>query len=322
VSGIDILLAQPIRPVTVDILRQKFVIHTPYDDNDPDAALSIISPDIRALAVGPAIKVNRVFIEKFPKLELISFYGVGYDVVDVETAVAKNIMVTNTPDVLTEEVADTAIGLMIMTVRELGQAERYLRDGRWLNEGIYPFTQGTLRGKTVGILGLGRIGKAIARRAQSFGLEIIYHGRNRQNDVTYRYFDDLSAMAKACDILIVSTPGGAATHHIVDGGVLAALGPDGILINIGRGSTVNELTLIEALSSQSILAAGLDVYETEPAHPIELMETGRVVLLPHVASASIHTRDLMGELVAKNIVSWFEIGTALTPVPECAHLGA
>jgi lactate dehydrogenase-like 2-hydroxyacid dehydrogenase len=216
--------------------------------------------------------------------------------------------------VLTDEVADIAIGLLIATVRRIPQADRYLREGRWLT-GAYPLTA-SLRGRSVGIVGLGRIGKAVAHRIEAFGLPIAYHGRSRQDDVPYRYYPSLIDMAADVDTLISVAPGGASTRHIIDAAVLKALGPTGILINVGRGSVVDEEALVEALGNKTILSAGLDVFEDEPRVPAGLIAVEHAVLLPHVGSASVHTREAMGQLLVDNLTAWFEGRGPLTPVPE------
>ena len=217
---------------------------------------------------------------------------------------------------LDDEVADTALGLMIMTVRQLPQAERHLRAGQWLAKGAYPLSPSLRGDSTVGVLGLGRIGKAIAARVNAFGLEVVYHGRRAQADVPYRYHASLIDMAKAVDVLIVVAPGGPGTRHIIDAEVLAALGPDGVLINVARGSLVDERALIEALRNKTILAAGLDVFENEPKVPQELIALENTVLLPHVGSASIETRRAMAECVVSNLLAWADGKPPLTPVPE------
>jgi lactate dehydrogenase-like 2-hydroxyacid dehydrogenase len=250
-----------------------------------------------------------------PALEIVANFGVGYDSVDVAAAAAKGIIVTNTPDVLTEEVADVALGLLLMAARELSASERFLRDGKWLG-GPYPLTPGTLRGRTLGILGLGRIGQAIARRAEAFGLKVAYHNRREVPDSGLTYYPTLLALAEAVDTLMIVVPGGAATYHLVNADVLKALGPNGILINIGRGTTVDEAALVQALNDGTILAAGLDVFETEPCWPKELIDAPRAVLLPHVGSASVATRAAMGQLMVDNLASWFADGKPLTPVAE------
>jgi lactate dehydrogenase-like 2-hydroxyacid dehydrogenase len=278
-------------------------------------------PEIRGIAAsGGHTRIDAAFVERFPKLEIVSSFGVGYDHIDAAALAARGIVVTHTPDVLTAEVADLALGLLIATVRQLPQVDRYLRAGKWLQR-PYPLTA-TLRGRRVGILGLGRIGKAIARRLEACDLEIEYHGRRPQPDVSYRYHPTLLGLARSCDVLMVAASGGSETKHLVDAEVLAALGPDGILVNVGRGSVVDEQALVRALKDGKILSAGLDVFEDEPRVPAELIAMEHVVLLPHVGSASVHTRNAMGQLVVDNLVSWFDGHGAVTPVPECRALAA
>jgi lactate dehydrogenase-like 2-hydroxyacid dehydrogenase len=243
----------------------------------------------------------------------VANFGVGYDSVDVNAATERGVVVTNTPGVLDDEVADTALALLLMTVRELGQAERYLRAGRWAAEGPYPLTDLTVAGRKLGILGLGRIGEAIARRAEAFGMTVSYHNRSRK-DAPYRYHPTLLEMARDVDTLMVVLPSTADTRHLVDAEVLTALGPGGVLINIGRGTVVDEAALVEALKTRSIHGAGLDVYEDEPNVPQELIDLDNAVLLPHVGSASKPTRRAMGQLVVDNLAAWFAEGRALTPV--------
>jgi lactate dehydrogenase-like 2-hydroxyacid dehydrogenase len=214
--------------------------------------------------------------------------------------------------VLVEEVADLTLGLLLATIRRLPQGDRYVREGRW-PDGPFPLSP-TLRGRTIGILGLGDIGKAVARRLEGFAVPIAYHGRHQQADVAYDYHASPVGLAAACDVLIAIVPGGAATRHIVDAEVLAALGPDGVLINVARGSVVDEAALVAALQAGTIGAAGLDVFENEPEVPAALIDMPNVVLLPHLGSASVHTRAAMGQLVVDNLVSWFDTGKAVTPV--------
>jgi lactate dehydrogenase-like 2-hydroxyacid dehydrogenase len=266
------------------------------------------------------VKADEAYMRQFPKLEIISSFGVGYDNIDAKTAARLGVIVTNTPGVLDDEVADTTLGLMLMTVRQLPQAERYLRAGLWHANGAYPLTP-SMKGRVVGILGLGRIGKAIAKRVSAFGLDVIYHGRHPQEGVAYRYYSSLVEMAKACDILVIVAPGGPGTRHIVNAEVLNALGPDGVLINVARGSLVDEKALIEALRSHKILAAGLDVYENEPNVPAELVALDNAVLLPHVGSASVKTRQAMADCVVDNLFAWADGKPPLTPVPETPWSG-
>ena len=285
-----------------------------WQEPDPEVALAAAAHEIRALAIGVHFAVDAAFMRRFPKLEIVASFGVGYDSIDAKWAGQHGIVVTNTPDVLNEEVADTAMGLILATVRQLPAAERHLRAGHW-PKGGFPLSA-TLRDRTVGILGLGRIGKAIAKRAEAFGLAVVYHGRRPQPGVPYLYCSTVEALAKACDILVVITPGGAETERLVDAAVLEALGPDGILINVARGSVVDEAALIAALQNKTILAAGLDVFENEPNVPRALIDMDHVVLLPHVGSASQHTRAAMGQLVVDNLLSWAADRGPLTPVAE------
>ncbi|QPC85531.1 2-hydroxyacid dehydrogenase [Mesorhizobium sp. NBSH29] len=285
-----------------------------------DAAL--VAPELAADVRGVAAMtgIDAAFIDALPKLEIIASFGVGYDAVDARHAAKKGVMVTNTPDVLTEEVADTAIGLLLNTVRELPKAETYLRSGRWVGEGNYPLTGTTLRGRRVGIFGMGRIGLAIARRIEAFGLPIAYHNRSRVDGVGYEYHETLLGLAGAVDTLISVAPATPATEKIVNRAVLEALGPNGIFVNIGRGSTVDEAALAAALADGTIRGAGLDVFADEPRVPQELLVAPNTSLLPHVGSASVHTRDAMADLVVDNLVSWFADGKPLTPVPEAVFV--
>lgn len=268
--------------------------------------------DIRAVAAAGHRKIDASVIAKLPNLEIIAKFGVGYDTIDVDAASAAGVKVSNTPDVLTEEVADLTLGLLIATVRNIPQAERFLRAGNWL-QGSYPLSP-SLRGRKIGIAGLGRIGAAIGRRIAAMDLEISYYGRNRKPDVDWDYYDDIVDMAKAVDVLIVVVPGGADTENLVDEHALAALGPNGVLINVARGTVVNETALIKALRNKTIGAAGLDVFEHEPAVPSEFLEFDNVVLLPHIGSATTTTRASMGDLVFANLKNWFAGKGPITPV--------
>jgi lactate dehydrogenase-like 2-hydroxyacid dehydrogenase len=310
----DILLLRPI-PIIAGALEARFQVHRLYDATDKPTFLAGCSDRIRAIVTMGNAKVDAALIDSLPKLEIIGNYGVGYDAVDARHAATKGVIVTHTPDVLTEEVADTALGLILMTVRELGAAERHVREGKWL-KAPFPLTRGTLRGKRVGIAGYGNIGKAIARRLEAFGVTLAYHNRRPDADADIPYVDRLVDLAAEVDILVSALPGGASTHHIFNAEVFEALGPDGIFINIGRGASVDEAALSAALTSGKLFSAGLDVYETEPCLPAGLAAFERVVLLPHVGSASLLTAEAMGNLVVDNLVSWFSTGAPLTPVPE------
>ena len=311
-----VLISSPVMPVVVSRIETEFPTVKLYEQKDRDAFLKTHGGEFRAVVAGFAKwSVDDAFMAHFPNLEIISSVGVGYDHVDASAAHKRGVVVTNTPDVLTDEVADVALGLTIATVRRLPQADAYLRAGHWVEKGAFPLTD-SLRGKTMGIVGLGRIGKAIAKRARAFGMKIAYHGRNRQEDVKHPYHAELVKMAEAVDILMVVTPGGAGTKHLINAEVIAALGPKGTLINVARGSVVDEAALAKALKSGKLGAAGLDVFEVEPSTPKGLVGLDNVVLLPHVASASVFTRTEMATLTANNILSWLKGDGPMTPVPE------
>lgn len=296
-------------------LNDRFEVHRLWEEADPDTFLARHGPAIRGVATSTLYgRVDDALFAVLPALEIVASFGVGYDNVDAEAAAARGIVVTNTPGVLNEEVADFAVGLLLATLRRMPQAERFLRAGRWM-EGPFPLSP-TLRERRVGILGLGGIGKAIARRLEGFGVEIAYHGRSRQEDVRYPWHATPLALAQTCDTLIAILPGGASTRNIVDRAVLQALGPEGVFVNVARGSVVDEAALIAALADGTILAAGLDVYAHEPHVPQALLDLPNVVLMPHVASGSEYTRAAMGRLVADNLAAWFEDGRTLTPVAE------
>jgi lactate dehydrogenase-like 2-hydroxyacid dehydrogenase len=311
----DVVMFGP-KPIIEDALEKAGVtLHRAFAAADQEAFINQIASKVRAIAaVAGHGRVDSAIMSRFPRLEIVSSFGVGYDHIDAKWAGEHGIVVTNTPDVLNEEVADTALGLTLATVRHLPQAEKYLRAGHWPKHGDYQLTP-SLRDRTIGIVGMGRIGKAIARRFDAMKVPVVYHSR-RPADVPYRHYPNILDMARDVTLMVVITPGGAATKNLVNADVLKALGPDGILINVARGSVVDEEALIKALKDKTILSAGLDVFANEPQVPRELMEMENVVLLPHVGSASHATRRAMDELVANNLVSWFSGKGALTPVPE------
>ncbi len=316
----SVLVASPVMPIIIERIEKRFSVVKLYDEVDQNRFLQENASHIRAAVIGynqPFF--NEASFEKLPKLEIISSFGVGYDHVDAKAAHKHGVIVTNTPDVLTDEVADLALGLLIATLRRIPQADTYLRNGSWLQKGAFPLSD-TLQGKTMGIVGFGRIGKAIAKRAKAFGIKLVYHGRTQQSGVKLRYYANLVEMAQAVDILMVITPGGSATHHLINAQVLEALGQNGTLINVARGSVVDERALVSALTSGRLGAAGLDVFEAEPYVPKELAALPNVVLLPHIASASHHTRNLMGKLVADNIISWLSGKGPKTPVAETPYV--
>jgi len=314
-SRTDILMTAPMMPIVIETLDKAVTLHRLWEQTDKEAFLKGVGPRIRGVATSTLFgRVDASLLDRLPNVEIVSSFGVGYDNVDAAEAAKRNIVVTNTPGVLDDEVADLTLGLLLATLRKIPQADRYLREGQWL-KASFPLSS-TLRGRKVGIVGLGRIGKAIARRLSGFDVSIAYHGRTQQDDVAYSYYPTVTGLAEASDVLIVITPGGASTRHLIDAEVLKALGPTGVLINVARGTVVDEQALIDALKSGTILSAGLDVYEDEPRVPQELIDLEHVVLLPHIASASIHTRNAMGKLVADNLISWFDGKDPLTPVAE------
>ena len=274
--------------------------------------------DLRAIAIGMVgsghiteTAVDAAFFSRFPRLEILACLGAGCEYVDLEAALAQGVTVTNTPGANTEETADTAMGLLLGVVRQLPQADRYVREGKWPG-GMFPLT-GTLRDKRLGILGLGRIGKAIARRAESFGLQVRYHGRNEQ-PVPYPYFRSPVALAEASDILMAVVPGGEDTRHLVDTNVLEALGPEGVFINIARGTVVDEVALVSALENGTIRSAALDAFEHEPYPPEALIAMEHVVLTPHLGSGTHHTRELMAQAVVDNLIAWREGRPVISPM--------
>lgn len=310
----ELLIASPMMPMIEEQLDRHFTVQRLYKTDDKEKLLSEFGPKVRALAGTSASKIDAELMGRLPNLEIVSSFGVGYDSIDARWAGENGIVVTNTPDVLNEEVADTALGLLLATIRQLPQADRYVRAGKW-KEKPFPLTV-TLQDRTVGIIGMGRIGKAIAKRLEAFNAPVVYHSRNKVDGVGYKHYPDLIQMAKDVDVLIVITPGGAATRHLVNKNVLEALGPNGIIINVARGSVIDENALIDALREKKILSAGLDVFDDEPNVPQGLIDLDHVVLLPHVGSASVHCRDLMGQLVVDNLIAWASGKPPLTPVAE------
>lgn len=307
-----ILVLSDVNPRVAERLSERFeVIKVDRAERlavDPETAKRI-----RGVASAGAFKA--AWMDALPHLELIASFGVGYDGVDIAHAVARRIVVTNTPDVLNDEVADTAIGLLLNTVRQFSKAEQWLREGSW-PQGNFPLSPFSLKGRHVGIYGLGRIGHEIARRLEAFKVKISYHTRTRYPDVSYDYFPSLAEMAAAVDTMIAIVPKTAATHKAINADVLDALGPDGVLINIGRGWSVDEDALIAALRDGRLGAAGLDVFYDEPNVPEALLALPNATLLPHLGSSTLPTRKAMADLVADNIIHWFDTGRAITPVPE------
>ena len=315
----DVLLIGARKPVLVGSLEGKVNLHYYLDAKDKDAFVKEVGAKIGAIAlVHSALKIDGPFLSQFPNLKQVSSFGVGYDQIDARWAGEHGIIVTNTPDVLNEEVADTALGLLLCTLREFPQADRYVRAGKW-PKGPYPLTKATLQGRTVGMVGMGRIGRAIAKRLEAFNAKVVYHSRNPQSGVAYKHYPKLVDMARDVDTLMIIVPGGASTKNMINAEVLKALGPQGVVVNMARGSVIDEPALIEALKNKTIYSAGLDVFANEPQVPQELLDMDHVVLFPHVGSASEATRAAMDRLVADNILAWADGKPPLTPVPETPY---
>jgi lactate dehydrogenase-like 2-hydroxyacid dehydrogenase len=299
-------------------LNDAFNVHQLNDIKDLSAFLAETGPSVPAVMTDGHYGVTPQIMDGLPNLKVISSYGVGYDAIDTDAAAARGIVVTHTPNVLNDEVANTAIMLWLAVSRKLVAGDAFVRAGRWENKESFALTR-SVQHRTVGILGLGRIGQAIADRLAVFDAKIVYHSRS-QKPVEHTYYDDLTAMAAECDVVICITPGGPETRGIVNARVIDALGPEGILINVSRGSVVDEPALVGALQDGRLGGAGLDVFDKEPVVPSALFGMDNVVLQPHVGSGTVETRQAMGDLTCDNLLQFFRDGTTLTPVPECAHL--
>jgi hydroxypyruvate reductase len=311
----SILAVSALSPFLMEPLQAAYVVHDRLHERDA-AAFEKAAPDIRAVVGGGESKVTRELMAQLPALEMISIFGVGYDGVDVAAAMERRIPVTHTPSVLNDEVADLAFGLMLCVARRIPQADQYVRGGRWASEGVMPLSR-KVSGARLGIVGLGRIGQAIADRATGFGMSVAYTARHAKPAVAYAFYPTAQALAGQVDFLVVITPGGAGTHHLIDAKVLKALGPQGYLINVARGSVVDEVALIDALQRGVIAGAGLDVFDKEPHVPEAFWSMENVVLTPHIASATKETRRAMAELAAANLQAHFSGKPLLSPVPEC-----
>jgi hydroxypyruvate reductase len=290
-----ILLTAPGHAGTQSTLMAEFDAHKLWESKD---SIENLKGKVRGLATFGPMSVDGKFMDQFPKLEIVSNFGVGVDAINLADAKDRKIIVTNTPDVLNECVADTGIALVLNTLRKFPQSEKYLREGKWL-EKAYPLCT-SLGSKTMGILGLGRIGEAVAKRAMACGMKIRYHNRHKK-DVPYPYDPDPVTLAKNSDVLMVITPGGSETSKLVNAQVLDALGPKGYLVNIARGSVVDEMTLLRYLQEKKIAGAGLDVFHDEPRVPPEFFTLDNAVIFPHVASATVETRKAMGDLQIENL---------------------
>lgn len=316
----QLLLIGEAPPKVLEDLEAAFAVHKANEVADWDDFLGSTGSAITAVCTNGHDGLEPAIMAKLENLKVISCFGVGYDAIDAEAAAKRGIIVTHTPDVLNKDVANTAITLLLAVTRRIVRDDAYVRAGKWTGFGSTPLTH-SIEGKTIGILGLGRIGQTIAQKLEAgFDCKIAYHARNERQDVDYRYYADLVEMAGDVEFLIVITPGGAATNKLVNRDVIEALGPTGTLVNVARGSVVDEAALVSALLEGKLGAAGLDVFENEPEVPTELFALDNVVLTPHIGSATVETRIAMGDLTVENLVRYFDEGRVTTPVPECVHL--
>ncbi|MCB1537471.1 MAG: 2-hydroxyacid dehydrogenase [Rhodospirillales bacterium] len=308
-----ILALASLLPPEMKRLDDRFRVVRLYNEPDPEKTLQAVRNDVVGiLSTAGGHPVRRPLIEALPNLEIITQFGVGVDNIDLDAARERGIAVTNTPDVLTDDTADIAVALLLALSRRICEADMFVRVGKWSGG---PMPLGTTpKGKTAGIVGLGRIGRAIAKRLTAFDMRIAYHGRKRKPDLAWSFYNDLESLAKDADYLICAVPGGPDTYHMVNDRVLAALGPKGYLINIARGSVVDQDALVAALSAKTIAGAGLDVFANEPAVPDTLKTMDNVVLLPHIGSATLETRTIMGEIVLANLDAYFSGKPLITPV--------
>lgn len=298
-------------------MQQHYQIHVLNDVDDVPAFLASHGKDIQAIATNGHDGVPDQILQALPNLEVVSAYGVGYDGVNVPALVQRKIVLTHTPEVLNRDVANTAIMMMLATSRQLLRDDAWARSGDWAKNGAAPMTR-SIEGATVGMLGMGRIGQCIAEKLQAaFNCEILYHTRTARPELAFQHVSSLVEMAQQSDYVVVITPGGAATQHLVNREVMQALGPEGTLINVARGSVVDETALVAALQNGELGAAGLDVFEQEPKIPQALCDMPNVVLLPHVGSATVETRQAMGDLVTDNLSLYVTEGQVISPVPEC-----
>jgi D-3-phosphoglycerate dehydrogenase len=310
---IDVLSIGSFPAATNAELAKRFVVTHHFQQPKPDALSAELKGRIRAIATEANHGASRALIAALPKLEMIGIFGVGIDLVDLHAARERNIAVTNTPGVLTDECADLAVGMMLASARQIPFADRYVRDGSWKAKGPIPLGH-SVGGKTLGIVGLGGIGRAIADRAAAFRMRVLYTGPRRKSDAPYEYVVDLVDMAKRSDYLMVACKGGAETRHLVSAAVIEALGPKGTLINVARGTVVDEQALVKALAEGRLGHAALDVFENEPDVPPALLALPNVLVQPHQGSATVETRTAIGQLMIDNIGAHFAGQPLLTPV--------
>jgi lactate dehydrogenase-like 2-hydroxyacid dehydrogenase len=310
--SVEILSVSNMYAPCMERLEREFTVHRMWTAADREQRLAEVAPRIRGVQTSGFHGLSASLVDALPALEIVSCFGVGVDAIDFDATRRRGIIVTNTPDVLNDCVADLALGLMIAGARRIPQGDAYTRAGKWL-QGTLPLAM-KVSGKRLGILGLGRIGNAIARRAAAFDMQIAYHSRRPVAGSPYRYYDRLVDLAAGSDFLVVIAPGGKETFHIVDEAVMRALGPQGVLVNVARGSLVDEHALLRVLREGALGAAALDVFEDEPKVPEGFFALDNVVLQPHVGSATHETRRAMGDLTVDNLIAHFAGQPVLTPV--------
>lgn len=307
----DIMLVSSVPTFMMNDLQQEYVLHDHAHILDPEAFTKVTA----FVGVGSTAKVDRKLLAMFPNVKMISIFGVGYDGIDVAAVQERGIRVTHTPDVLTDDVADLAMGLILSIGRRIPQSDKFVRNGDWVSE---PFTMThKVTGTRLGVVGLGRIGQAIAKRAAAFDMSIAYTGRRAKTNAPFRYYPTASELAANSDYLVVAVPGGDDTKNMINAQVLKALGPKGIVVNIARGSVIDQTALLQALKDKSIAGAGLDVFWDEPNIDPQFFKLHNVVLTPHNGSNTHETRRAMADLALANLKAFFEERPLLTLIPEC-----
>jgi len=308
----EILVLVPIYAPTLAALEREYIVHKLWTARDPDALVKEVSASVRGAVTTGSSGMSSSLVEALPRLEIIGCFGTPRGTVGLAAAKGRGVIVTNTPDSISADVADLAMGLIVAVMRRIAEADRFVRAGRWLS-GLLPPGSG-LGGKTCGIIGLGAIGRGIAKRAEAFGMSVCYHGPRRKEGVAYSYYPELAGLARESDCLVVACPATPQTRNLVDARILDALGPDGYLINIARGPIVDEQALIAALREKRIAGAGLDVFWDEPRIPAELAGMEQVVLAPHIGSTTREIREARGVTLLANLRAHFAGKPVLTPL--------
>ncbi|MEK7230526.1 MAG: 2-hydroxyacid dehydrogenase [Pseudomonadota bacterium] len=309
----EIVVTVPIYAPVLAELEREFTVHKLWTASDPDAFLREVSGRVRGAVTTGLLGLSRSRFDALPKLEIVACFGTPHGTVDLEVAKERRVVVTNTPDFITDTVADLAVGLLVTVMRRICESDRFVRAGKWLNAAATPGRE--VHGKTCGIVGLGRIGRAIARRAEAFGMSVCYHGPHRKPDAAWPYYSDLESMAREADCLVVCCPLTPASRNLIDARILDALGPEGFLVNVARGPVVDEAALLAALKSRSIAGAALDVFWDEPRVPAALIEMENVVLVPHIGSSTQEVREERGRKLLANLRAHFAGKPVLNPLP-------